>query len=883
MALCGRLLLLLGFCWLTQDPVLAQVRHPLPVLWMMPLSSGSGKQNLTADVLPAVRLALQDLEDQPPPLGNYEVQLQLLDSQCDPAKALKALFDAMWAGPKHLLLIGGVCPPVTALIARSLPALHLVQVSFAASSPSLSNRKWFGNLFSTMPSDRVLNQAAVKLLQRFRWTRVGVITQEGARLSEMKKDLLRQLLKADVQLVASESFSADACSSLKKLKDRDVRIIIAHFEDDSASEVFCCAYRLNLFGPRYQWIVSGTGPGWRLGWKASGCSANSLLTAADGSIRLQIRLLSRTNTVGVSGRTPQDYQDSYLRHLDQNSELGPLHSFVYDAVWVAARALVQVMEAQKHQQKYNRNVTVGEEATERMLLEVLKGSQFQGVTGPVSFRNGERMTSVELIQFQGSSSVLVGEFNTSSQQLRLINHLVRFKGGAAARDQTEVHLQQRHAHFLFYSFLFSAAAGTIIITTCILIFITCNHRHWLLSSRGGSQDQLLLLGVLLSSSSVLVSALEGLSLSDQTSEILCSVRLWTLSLGHTVGLTVLFNKAWSLYSLPSFDQKRRRPAGGILLWFFLLDVLVLISWQILDPLRWVVLQLSTEVDPADPDILIHPFSEHCSSTNMEMWISTICSYKAPLLVRTKLAIGLMSCNQRSYIQIVFSRLQGLCCFVSWSIRTADVSSVRLLVLTVFAVTVFSVSGLLGSLLTSHDPPVQLCVSGVLVLCCNAFILVGLFGPKIVLVCWSSSNLQPPTELQSDAAEDEDLLSRMKLQLESQSAQLDVQIETIIMQLCEESESETLHCLNREKPGKHRCARWTHEAQICADIRSSKAEASSPDDINSPEQVGRRLSVQLPILHHSYLPVIGGVSSSSSSSLFGSRDAFLYHHDNFLYT
>lgn len=132
-------------------------------------------------------------------------------SQCDPAKSLKALFDALWAGPRYLLVFGGVCPPVTALIARALPALHLVQVhgscssdrlamcvmtgnflsfpmsqvSFAASSPGLSNRKWYGNLFSTAPSDRALNQATVKLLQRYNWTRVGVITQEGARLSEV--------------------------------------------------------------------------------------------------------------------------------------------------------------------------------------------------------------------------------------------------------------------------------------------------------------------------------------------------------------------------------------------------------------------------------------------------------------------------------------------------------------------------------------------------------------------------------------------------------------------------------------------------------------------------------------------------------------------------
>lgn len=68
------LLVLLG-------PGLAQVKHPLPVLWMMPVNSGSGGENLTAAVAPAVRLALQDLQKQAAPLGNYEIQLQLLDSQ----------------------------------------------------------------------------------------------------------------------------------------------------------------------------------------------------------------------------------------------------------------------------------------------------------------------------------------------------------------------------------------------------------------------------------------------------------------------------------------------------------------------------------------------------------------------------------------------------------------------------------------------------------------------------------------------------------------------------------------------------------------------------------------------------------------------------------
>ncbi|XP_026173081.1 gamma-aminobutyric acid type B receptor subunit 2-like [Mastacembelus armatus] len=838
---------LLLLCGLGFGPVLAQVRHPLPVLWMMPFSSGSGRDNLTAAVAPAVQLALQDLKKQPPPLGNYELQLQLLDSQCDPAKSLRALFEAMWAGPKYLLVFGGVCPSVTALIARSLPALSLVQISFAATSPSLSNRKWYGNLFSTMPSDRALNQATVKLLQRYKWTRVGVVTQEGPRLSEMKKDLTRQLLKADVQVVSTESVSGGSCSSLLRLKERDVRIIIGQFDEDSGPEVFCCAYRLNLFGARYQWIVVGGGAaGRRQGWQVSGCSTDDVLTAADGSIRLQIRRLSNTNTPGVSGRTPQDYQDSYLRLLMQEgSEVSPLHAFTYDAVWVAAKALSQVMEAAKRREKFSvqRNVLVREEELHKTLLEAVKSTQFEGVTGPVSFRNGERITSIQLVQVQGSRAVSVGEFSTSTQQLRLLSHLLQFKGPGPVRDQSLVRVQHRHVSLLLYLTASSAAAGTIFITLLLLCLSVFSHKQRLTWS-GGARDELLLLGILLSSSSVLVSGLDAAAPSEWVCEVLCSVRLWTLSAGHTVGFSVLFTRTWSVYSLCS---KQKQPAACVLIWIFLLDVFVLTSWQLLDPLRRVVTQHSSESDPADQDVIIRPYSEHCSSVNMELWVTAVCGYKGPLL--------------------------GLGCFLAWNIRCVQVE-LRQLTLSMFAVAVFSMLGVSGSLLTSHNPPVQFCVSSILILCCNVFILIWQFGPKFCCVWASGGDRKQPSQLQGEESEDdEDQLRRLNQQLRSQTAQLDVDIETITMQLSEASESETT--ANRAGP---RRVTSTHEAQVWAEDGDSGRKRSGSDHINSPELVRRRLSVQLPILHHSYLPAIGGVSSSSSS-LLGIREAFV-HHDSY---
>lgn len=72
---------LLLIYWQASSLVLCGLRHPVPVLWMMPVSSGPDPENMTNVVAPAVQQALKDLQRQPPPLGNYEIQLQLLYSQ----------------------------------------------------------------------------------------------------------------------------------------------------------------------------------------------------------------------------------------------------------------------------------------------------------------------------------------------------------------------------------------------------------------------------------------------------------------------------------------------------------------------------------------------------------------------------------------------------------------------------------------------------------------------------------------------------------------------------------------------------------------------------------------------------------------------------------
>lgn len=73
--------------------------------------------------------------------------------QCDNAKGLRAFFDAICYGPKHLMIFGGVCPSVTSIIAESLEGWNLVQVgSILYLSSCVRKCLWFLDAVIPSPS-----------------------------------------------------------------------------------------------------------------------------------------------------------------------------------------------------------------------------------------------------------------------------------------------------------------------------------------------------------------------------------------------------------------------------------------------------------------------------------------------------------------------------------------------------------------------------------------------------------------------------------------------------------------------------------------------------------------------------------------------------------
>ncbi|KAG9355431.1 hypothetical protein JZ751_000269 [Albula glossodonta] len=355
------------------------------------------------------------------------------------------------------------------------------KLSFAATTPVLADKKKYPNFFRTVPSDNAVNPAVVKFLNHYNWSRVGTLTQDVQRFSEVRNDLTSELEKADIQIADTESFSNDPCVNVKKLKDNDVRIIIGQFDENLASKVFCCAYNLNMFGSKYQWII----PGWYQGnwWEqanSTNCTTRKLLMAMEGYIGVDFEPLSAKQTKGISGRTPQEYEQEYNRQRQQKGvESSKFHGFAYDGIWVIAKTLTGVMEKlrEKERESVSRNFTVDDKEVGRMVLDAMNETNFFGVTGQVMFRNGERMGTIKFTQFQEGQEVKVGEYNAIEDALDLINNSIRFQGPEPPKDRTFVHLQRRHINVPLYSILSTITILGMLMAGAFLFFNIKNRNH----------------------------------------------------------------------------------------------------------------------------------------------------------------------------------------------------------------------------------------------------------------------------------------------------------------------------------------------------------------------------------------------------------------------
>lgn len=150
------------------------------------------------------------------------------------------------------------------------------------------------------------------------------------------------------------------------------------------------------------------------------CTEEQMLEAINGHFSLQHAPYANDNVVMQENKTVAEWKLAY-EHSCKDSVLyntnkyqSEYAGYAYDAVWVYAFALNQMI---KEDASYLRNLH--SENTTKRLMEVIKDTDFVGVSGRIRFGEGaSRFSDINVLQWFNGRSTIVGTFhpNTSESQ-----------------------------------------------------------------------------------------------------------------------------------------------------------------------------------------------------------------------------------------------------------------------------------------------------------------------------------------------------------------------------------------------------------------------------------------------------------------------------------
>ncbi|KAK9299421.1 hypothetical protein QLX08_007581 [Tetragonisca angustula] len=678
-----------------------------------PYGSHVPESHIGRGVMPSVKLAVDHINEDRSVLRNYRLHMWWNDTECNAAVGVKAFFDMMHSGPHKVMLFGAACTHVTDPIAKASKHWRLTQLSYADTHPMFTSDS-FPNFFRVVPSENAFNAPRVALLMHFNWTRVGTIYQNEPRYALAHNRLVADLDDYRMEVVETQSFATEVTSALEKLKEKDVRIILGNFNEAWARRIFCEAHKSGMYGRKYQWVIMGTyAEEWWLR-PGGGCDSPQLVEALHGAILTDLLPITTEKRKTIAGITTEQYQVEYDSR--RGKEYSRFHGYTYDGIWAVALAIQRVASRITH---YRRDQTISDfryrdNLWEKLFLEALRNTSFEGVTGPVRFYDNERKAYILLKQFQSGREVKVGEFNGVTEVLNLTKGEPLVWGGRSPpKDRTLHIIEHTTVNITIYAILTSAASVGI---TMAAIFLAINikyrnQRYIKMSSP--HLNNLIIVGCMLTYSSVIFLGLDSQLSSVTAFPYICTARAWLLMAGFSLAFGSMFSKTWRVHSIFTDVKLNKKVIKdyqlfmvvGVLL---VIDLGIMTTWQVADPFYRETKQMEPYPHPSSDDIIIIPENEYCQSNRMTIYLGCIYAYKGLLMI-----FG---------------------AFLAWETRHVSIPALndsKYVGMSVYNVVIMCVTGAAISFVLADKQDAMFIMLAIFIIFCSTATLCLVFVPKLI--------------------------------------------------------------------------------------------------------------------------------------------------------
>uniref|UniRef100_A0A1I8EZ83 Receptor family ligand binding region containing protein n=1 Tax=Wuchereria bancrofti TaxID=6293 RepID=A0A1I8EZ83_WUCBA len=619
---------------------------------VFPMEAGSGGWAGGEACLPAVQIALQDVNANTNILPGYMLKLHYHNSKCQPGLAAKQMYELLYKAPTKLMLLAG-CSPVTTVFAEAAPVWNLVVLSYGGSSPALSNRQRFPTLFRTHPTANMQNPTRSKfhicidnvhvfcrlrLFQKFKWKKITILQSVEEVFTSTAKDLEEQCREKGIR-VERQSFYGDPSDAVKTLVRQDARIIVGLFYVTEARRVLCQAYKHDLYGRKYVWFF--------IGWYADtwfipptdeplNCTAEQMIKAAQYHITTESIMLSRDEELTVSGMTGKQFQNRLMSMLTTDpAETGgfPEAPLAYDAVWAVALAFNCTLSKLQVGQSLE-NFAYNNTSIAKKLFSCVKDTQFRGVSGQVMFNDlGDRIARTQIEQLQDGKYQMLGIYDTTTLHLDWYDkEKFSTMNGLPPPDSTLIQEWLLTVDLeLYYAIALLAVIG-IFVACIIFIFNVKNSDRMIIMESQPQCNNVLLAGCILCCLSLLLLGLpaRGITVPKHSFTLLCHSQISLLMVGFTFAYGSMFAKVWVVHRLGSTENQHliSKPTTGqpvpackfylVVTAFFVVDVIIITCWFTFDPIQRVEQRFPLQEPPmgTEEDIMLLPILELCQSLVM---------------------------------------------------------------------------------------------------------------------------------------------------------------------------------------------------------------------------------------------------------------------------
>jgi len=558
------------------------------------------------DIIPALKLAKEQINNNSGILEGYELDLIFEDSGCDiSAKAARAFIRHFFSEQDKQIvgIIGPACSASTVLVSpiSGRPQIALVNIHLAATL-NIENRTLQPYSFGIGGQFSIFVDAVFALMKYNNWTQVSALYQLGP-LRIFLKDFLRfkQLISTKIEggrLLYSSPVKDDYLP-LDDVKNTRTRLVFAFVNESLAHKIMCLAYRKRMFYPVYQWIIQAdsvpflTRPiSFTYEKKHYSCTKEELADALNGTVLLSPTTIPLDlNAPTNSGISYNQYSQEYEKRIEKynSNEANPYRNLsfskwaamAYDAVWTMALTL------DKSAKQGNLNLTTyqpGQSSVTNAIQGQIHCLEIDGMSGHINFNSdtGFVVRPVNISQVLHGRQNNLGYYTDYNENITFLN--------TSLNEFIEDRFQER-ARTLSLGLaivLLSLILIQLLLIVAAHVLSTVYSKYGSVKASSPRLKHLLFVGCyVIIACNLLLVILKSFNFERKVHGILChAIWGWLFGTGFVVSLGTLSVRTWRLYRIFVHSWK---PGSFLSDSKLITCVLLLVLINVLNSIVWTAI------------------------------------------------------------------------------------------------------------------------------------------------------------------------------------------------------------------------------------------------------------------------------------------------------